>query len=150
MDWNKMYKKYFYISLTFNLVVLITFLFFTFLYPEFQKENKSSGTHLKDPLSSEQRQAIDSLNLYYSIFEKPLRTRNIEMRLKLWKLLMEEFPDTVMIHNTLAQLKKGENELKDIRYEHFLKEKYILTRIQRTEKLQPAYNRLKKYLENGN
>ncbi len=146
MNQNNMYKKYFFISLTFNLVVLVIFLFFTFLLPGIQAEKKNNGNGKRVPLTNEQQLAIDSLNSYYNALEQPLRTQNIETRLKLWKLLMEEFPDTALLNTTMQQLKNGENELKDIRYQHYLKDKYILNQSQRIEKLQPVYDRLKKYL----
>ncbi len=146
-EMKNMQKKYLYISLSFNIVVVLTFIFFTFIYPHFHLKKVASDTRLRDMLSQPQIQALDSLKQAFQISEYPLKIKNIELRLRLWEELMNNPIDSHRVNLAIANLIEGENAYKIIHYQHYLQEKYLLTPEQRVKYIKPIHGRLKTYLE---
>ncbi|MBN2366006.1 MAG: hypothetical protein EH225_08390 [Calditrichaeota bacterium] len=145
---NNLSGKYFIISLTFNFVVVLSFLFFTFIYPAISDKSSATKKNYTYPISSSQQVILDSLDSYYAEKESALRTTNIQNRLRLWEKLMEPGEiDTSEINQIMTSLIRGENALKDLRYRHYLQEQYTLTPEQRKERIGPIHKRLKKYLD---
>jgi hypothetical protein len=142
-----MQKRYLYLSLTFNAVVILTFVFFTFIYPYARSKKNTTDLNFRQTLSETQKQSLDSLSEIYLQMEFPLKVQNIENRLRLWELLMEEQIDIPQVQLIMDSLIAGESAQKILRYELYLKEKYLLTAEQRRIRLEPTYLKLKTYLQ---
>ncbi len=142
-----MQKKYLYLSLAFNVVVILTFIFFSFISPLIPSKKANTDRKFKESLSDTQKHYRDSLSNEFSQAEYHLRIRNIENRLRLWELLMEDSLHKLEIDSVMNNLEAGENRIKTLRYEMYLQEKYILTAEQRRERLWNTYLRLKTYLD---
>ncbi len=141
-----MQKKYLYISLSFNIIVILTFIFFTFIYPHFQPKKVTGDIRLREMLSPDQQKALDSLHRVFQESEYPLKIKNIQLRLRLWEELMKNPIDSHSVNQAINDLIEGENVYKVIHYQHYLQEKYLLTPEQRIEYIKPIYGRLKTYL----
>lgn len=144
---NYFQKKYLYISLTFNIIIIITFILFTFIYPHFHSKKTTSDERLKQMLSQTQTEALDSLKKIYQKSEYPYKIKNIELRLRLWEELMNNPIDSQRVNQAINNLIEGEHAYKIIHYQHYLQEKYLLTPEQRIEYIKPIYGRLKTYLD---
>lgn len=144
---NNLQKKYLYISLAFNIIVILTFIFFSFIYPHLQSRKIASDTRLIHLLSPSQKEALDSLKKSFQKSEYPYKIKNIELRLRLWEELMNYQIDSQRVNQAINELIEGENAYKIIHYQHYLQEKYLLTPEQRIEYLEPIYRRLKSYLD---
>ncbi len=137
---GNIWKRYFLVSLIFNLAVLGTFLFFTVksVLNDHQKEYRY-------PLSETQQTELNHLDSTMNREVFPVRMDVIKTRLELWDGLMDANLDTGLVEQRMNELIDSEINLKMLRYRYYLQEKFLLTPEQRRERLQRPYQNLKKY-----
>lgn len=141
-----MWKKYFYISLIFNIIVIGTFLIFTFLVPSGSSSGEKEKKVVKHPLTLNQEKRLDDLYSRQKMEILPFQVRSTEKRLRFWKALMVENPDSARLLAMLQSLRDEEQHMREIRNRYYLQRKLVLTPEQRREQILPIYQKMKSYL----
>ncbi|GAB4331172.1 MAG: hypothetical protein Kow0037_07500 [Calditrichia bacterium] len=145
MENFQFWKRAFFISLSFNLAVILTFVIYTFVVPGSQKPETSSAFQL----TPSQAKKIGQIKLEMDRELKPHRQALIEKRLRVWELTFNPGIDSLSIQQEFDSLIQNEMALKRIRYRYWIKENLLLTPEQRKKKFEQAYRKLKEhYREN--
>ncbi|GAB4365790.1 MAG: hypothetical protein Kow0042_05250 [Calditrichia bacterium] len=142
-----MWKKYFFISLAFNGIVILSFVFFTFVHPYLTGSASGKEKNYTHPLTATQQARIDSLKTELKAAIEPLRIKVMENRLQLWKLLLQKELNSDSLQQTIQQMLADEQQLRQVHFYYYIQEKSILTPQQRVEQIQPFYDNLKSRLE---
>jgi len=145
VDFN-VWKKYFYISLIFNIIVIGTFLIFSFLVPSESLPEVKAKKIYKHPLTPAQKKKLDNLYAQQRNELIPIQVRSTEKRLRFWKALMAENPDSTQLLSILQSLRVEEQQVREIRNRYYLRRKLVLTPEQRQEQILPIYQKMESYL----
>ncbi len=135
MEPNNKWKKLFFVSFIFNLVVIFSFVAFSFILPSKKKNVTRSYSTLQLNLTPQQQAALDQLQKEYKARIDSLWKEVRKNRVKFWKALLDSSTDSTRINQLIQEIIKDEVKVKEQAYQHILSQMKVLTPEQRKKRL---------------
>ncbi len=135
MEPNNKWKKLFFVSFIFNLVVIFSFVVFSFIVPAKKKNVSRAYSAFQAQLTPEQRAALDQLQQEYKVKIDSLWKEVRKNRVKFWKALLDTPTDSTKINQLIREIINDEVKVKEQAYRHILRQMKVLTPEQRRKRL---------------
>jgi len=142
------WKKLFYISLIFNFIIIISFLFFSFLLPTLKSNSSARKSGYSSSLSEEQKAKIEEMKKEYRAKVDLLWKQVGEDRTHLWEELLKDEPDSNRVNSLIKSITTNQVKVQELSYRHILRQLEIMTPAQRDERLSELLKRQRKKKKN--
>ncbi len=131
---NSKWKRLFYISLIFNLLIIFSFLFFSFFLPSIKK-GLSVKKSADSSLTAEQKAKFEQMRLEYRARVDSLWTQVGKDRLQLWEELLKPQSDSARVYRLIDRIVNTQGKVTELAYQQILRQLKIMTPEQRKERL---------------